>query len=268
MYQPKEEPMTCRKALAFCCALVVPLLLASCAPQVVKGNIYRKGFKEKKVEQQVARFSKGSYAIFPFKGIYENRMLGIATDGNAIADLMAIQMLYRGYTVLEREKMNKILEEKAFKESDLAAPGAPAVPSVPAPAEQTPASQAQQLQTGPTLQSVQPKSAAPTMSEQLNSFSDNTDRYVKIGKLLGVDFIVTGSIIQYEYQLTKGGFFGGGGSVSLAVTITTRIIDVQNGDILFAMSAGTDGNNLPEALDGITAAFTDALKEGKIYVWE
>jgi Curli production assembly/transport component CsgG len=252
------------KALPFCCALVIPLLFANCAQQVVKGNIYRKGFKEGKIGQQVSRFAHGSYAIFPFKGIYENRMLGIATDGNAIADLLAIQMLYRGYTVLEREKMNKILEEKAFRESDLAAPQAPPA-AEPNPAAPVPQQQPQPAQASPPEQTKAP--LAPAV-ENINSFPDNTERYIKIGKLLGVDFIVTGSIIQYEYQLTKGGFMGGGGNVSLAVTITTRIIDVQNGDIIFAMSAGTDGNNLPEALDGITSAFTDALQEGKIYVWE
>jgi curli biogenesis system outer membrane secretion channel CsgG len=103
--------------------------------------------------------------------------------------------------------------------------------------------------------------------DYLRNIPDNAEQYMKVGKMLGVDFIVTGSIIQYEYQLSKAGLFGGG-KVSLAVTITTRIIDVENGDIIFAMSAGTDGNNLPEALDGITIAFTDALKEGKVYVWE
>jgi hypothetical protein len=242
--------MTCRKAFWWGAPMLVSLLLAGCASQVIKGNIYRKGFKEGKIQEQIARFEKGSYAIFPFKGIYENRMSGIATDGNAIADLMAIQMLYHGYSVLEREKMNKILEEKAFKESDMVAPPPPAAPADttglgahPAPA-------------------IQPKVASAPNTDLLRTFPDNSEQYVKVGKLLGVDFIVTGSIIQYEYQLARGG------SVSLAVTITIRIIDVQNGDILFAMSAGTAGNNLPEALDGITMAFTDALKEGKIYVWE
>jgi len=245
--------MICRKAFWWGVPMLVPLLLAGCASQVIKGNIYRKGFKEGKMQEQIARFQKGSYAIFPFKGIYENRMLGIATDGNAIADLMAIQMLYHGYSVLEREKMNKILEEKAFRESDLVAPP-PAAPS-----ETTGAA------VNPALV-IQPRAQAPN-ADLLKTFPDNTEQYVKMGKVLGVDFIVTGSIIQYEYQLAKGGLFSSG-RVSLAVTITTRIIDVRNGDILFAMSAGTDGNNLPEALDGITMAFTDALKEGKIYVWE
>jgi TolB-like protein len=240
--------MNRRLTLLWSVPLLVPLLLAGCASQVVKGNIYRKGFKDGKLSQVIERFNKGSFAIFPFKGIYENRMSGIATDGNAIADLISIQMLYRGYKVMERDKMQKILEEKAFKESDLAA-SAPSVNdsgvAIPAPVTQKPAAS----------------------TDFFKNIPENSEQYIKMGKMLGVDFIVSGSIIQYEYQLTKGGLFRGG-SVSLAVTVTTRIIDVENGDIIFAMSAGTDGNNLPEALDGITTSFTDALREGKVYVWE
>jgi curli biogenesis system outer membrane secretion channel CsgG len=90
----------------------------------------------------------------------------------------------------------------------------------------------------------------------------NVSQMVQMGKMLGVDFVICGSVVQYEFQL------GRGGSVALAVTITARILDVETGDIIFAMSAGSSGNNLPEALDGITLSFTDALKEGKVYVWE
>jgi hypothetical protein len=240
--------MRFKRSLSWSIAIAFSLLLVSCSSQVVKGNIYRKGFKDGKLESQITRLTKGGYAIIPFKGIVENRMMGIATDGNAIADLLTIQMLYRGYNVLEREKMNKILEEKAFKESDLVSPAA--------------------VDTTNHTQQATPTAQFAQRAEALKSMPENTDRYVKIGKLLGVDFIVTGSVIQYEWEVSKAGIFGGGGDISLAATITTRIIDVQTGDILFAMSAGTTGNNLPEALDGITMAFTSALKEGKVYVWE
>jgi len=224
-------------------------LFAGCAMPVVKGNIYRTGFKEGKLPQLIERFHKGSFAIFPFKGIFENRMMGVATDGNAVSDLISIQMLYQGYKVLERDKMQKILEEKAFKASGLVEPP-------PAP----PAGDSGQ---------VKPVVAAPKPETGIDIYKkppETTEEYMEIGKMLGVDFLVTGSIIQYEYQLAKSSF--NGGEISLAVTITSRIIDVRNGDIVFAMSAGTSGNNLPEALDRITMAFTDALKEGKVYVWE
>lgn len=216
-------------------ALLSALLLSACSPgTVVKGNMYRMGFKQGKVNDLLARFEKGTYAIFPFKGIVEGRTTGIATDGNAIADLLSIQMLYHGYKVLERDKMEKLLDEKAFKETDLAAP--------------TPDS---------ALAQGNPKPGKPSGRDEQNIL-----QAVKMGKMLGVDFVVCGSVVQYEFQL------GNGGKVALAVTITARILDVETGDIIFAMSAGSNGNNLPEALDGITLAFTDALKEGKVYVWE
>jgi hypothetical protein len=230
-----------RFKLLICMSLVFSLFFISCGIPVVKGNIYRAGFKDGKLPSLLDRFHKGTYAIFPFKGIFENRMLGIATDGNAISDLISIQMLYHGYKVLERDKMQKILEEKSLKLSGLV--------------ENPPETKDSSMKSGAVMD--MPKKAP-----------DNSMEYMEIGRMLGVDFIVTGSIIQYEMQFTNAGLFGGSGQASLAVTITTRIVDVQNGDIIFAMSAGTNGNNLPEALDRITMAFTDALKEGKVYVWE
>jgi TolB-like protein len=199
----------------------VSLLLAciGCAPQMVKGNIYRKNFKENKGQELLDRFKTGSFAILPFKGILEGRENGIATDGNAIADLLSIQMLYQNYKVMEREKMQSLLQEKALKASD----------------------------------------------EVENQASDSTltmKHLTEMGKILGVNFIITGAVIQYEWEISKGGRF------FLAVTITARIIDVQTGDIVLALSAGKQGNNLADCLDGITLAFTDALKEGKVYVWE
>lgn len=250
--------MRCSSLLFLFLALAMGLS-AGCSSQMVKGNIYRKGAGDGSHDALLARLKTGRYAIFPFKGVLEGRAIGIATDGNAIADLLSIQMLYAGYNVLEREKMSQMLQEKDFKESDLAAPE-----SVPATKPDT-AVQDTNLETHalpaelPPAQRLFPK---PSEKEDLG-----ISEYVKIGKMLGVDFIVIGSVIQYEYQFGKGGLFGGG-DLSLAVTITARVIDIQTGDIVFAMSAGTDGDNLPEALDGITITFTDALKENKVYVWE
>jgi TolB-like protein len=200
-------------------AVLFLLVCIGCAPQMVKGNIYRKYFRENKGRELLDRFKTGSFAILPFKGIVEGRQNGIATDGNAIADLLSIQMLYQDYRVMEREKMQSILQEKALKQSD----------------------------------------------EAENEASDSLltmQRLTAMGKILGVNFIITGAVIQYEWEVNKGR------GIVLAVTITARIVDVQSGDIVLALSAGKQGNNLADCLDGITLAFTDALKEGKVYVWE
>jgi curli biogenesis system outer membrane secretion channel CsgG len=244
-------------------SLSCALLLSACSPgPVVKGNIYRSGFKQGKVKELLARFNNATFAIFPFKGIVEGRTTGIATDGNAIADMLSIQMLYHGYKVLERDKMEKLLEEKAFKETDVAAPKAEMAPVVTPVVVQD---------SGATDSGAVPKNApqtAPAAPQEKVSIERpqvdqaSSSQMVQLGKMLGVDFVICGSVVQYEFQM------GRGGKVALAVTITSRILDVETGDIIFAMSAGSSGNSLPEALDGITLSFTDALKEGKVYVWE
>jgi curli biogenesis system outer membrane secretion channel CsgG len=238
----------------------------------VKGNIYRKGYKEGKLTEQLARFKTGKFAIMPFKGIYENRTIGIATDGNAIADLLSIQMLYYGYNILERDKMNKILEEKAFNLSGLVEEPASEPVALPIETESDWAVESDSMSNqeidkpAPVVNKPGAQKQSPPLSRQTKP--DDMDNMMDIGKMLGVDFIVSGSIIQYQYELSTGGLFGGGGNVVLAVTLTTRIIDIKTGDIIFAMSAGTTGDNLPETLDGITLAITDALKEARVYEWE
>jgi curli biogenesis system outer membrane secretion channel CsgG len=245
----------------FTLSLSCALLLSACSPgPVVKGNIYRSGFKQGKVKELLARFNNATFAIFPFKGIVEGKTTGIATDGNAIADMLSIQMLYHGYKVLERDKMEKLLEEKAFKETDMAAPMAEIVPvAAPVVAQDSGAADSVAAPIATPQPAPEPIMAVVEKPERDET---NVSQMVQIGKMLGVDFVICGSVVQYEFQL------GRGGSVALAVTITARILDVETGDIIFAMSAGSSGNNLPEALDGITLSFTDALKEGKVYVWE
>jgi curli biogenesis system outer membrane secretion channel CsgG len=242
-------------------SLSCAILLSACSTgTVVKGNIYRTGFKQGKVKELLARFNTATFAIFPFKGIVEGKTTGIATDGNAIADMLSIQMLYQGYKVIERDKMEKLLEEKAFKETDMAAPK-PEVAPVVAPVV-TRDSGATDSITAPAVVSQPVPAPMVTKVEMPVQNETEVAHMVQMGKMLGVDFVICGSVVQYEFQL------GRTGKVALAVTITTRILDVETGDIVFAMSAGSSGNNLPEALDGITLSFTDALKEGKVYVWE
>jgi curli biogenesis system outer membrane secretion channel CsgG len=251
----------------FTLSLSCALLLSACSPgTVVKGNIYRTGFKQGKVKELLARFNNATFAIFPFKGIVEGKTTGIATDGNAIADMLSIQMLYHGYKVLERDKMEKLLEEKAFKETDMAAPKAEIAPvAAPAVVLDSGATDSVAVLKAAPQPAPQP---APAAAPEKASFDKpaveetSSSQMVQLGKMLGVDFVICGSVVQYEFQM------GRSGKVALAVTITSRILDVETGDIIFAMSAGSSGNNLPEALDGITLSFTDALKEGKVYVWE
>ena len=63
---------------------------------IVKGNSYR---------VSNVNMGAGKYTILPFKSASEGKTMTnrVSTDGNAIADILTIQMLYKNYTVLERD---------------------------------------------------------------------------------------------------------------------------------------------------------------------
>jgi len=85
---------------------------------------------------------------------------------------------------------------------------------------------------------------------------------VQIGKLAGVKYIITGTVVKFE-QKKKGGGLGfvtkklgfGGGAVKLAeakVGITAQLIDVETGEILF--SAKAEDKSTGVFIAGITSA--------------
>lgn len=172
--------------------------------KLVKGNIY-------KISNKID-FKSGKFAIFPFKSSSEGKTFSsrIATDGNAIADILTIQMLYKGYNIIEREKLDKILEEKSISQSGL---------------------------------------------------TETEDSYKNLGKLLGVDFIIYGSVIQYDYTSEQGKWY-------ISLGVTARVIHVVTGKVVMICSANSHGEDIGKTLHGISLAITDALMEDKIYVWE
>jgi curli biogenesis system outer membrane secretion channel CsgG len=188
--------------------ILAVFFLAGCAANsVVKGNIYKSANVE---------FKDASFAILPFTSASEGKTYTsrVATDGNAIADIISIQMLSKGYKVLERDKIDKIFKETALDQSGLVA----------------------------------------------DSLSPNrTD--VNVGRMLGVKYVMTGSVIQYEYEYAHS-------SWQLALGVTARIIDVETSKIVLIVTASKQGNNLAEALNDISMAISGSLKEDKIYVWQ
>lgn len=174
---------------------------------IVKGNLYR-------VSNAMMR--AGKFAILPFKSASEGKTMTnrVSTDGNAIADILTIQMLYKNYTVLERDQVQRILQEV-------------------------------------------------NLSQIYNTAdSDQKETEMKdIGKMLGVDFIIYGSVIQYEYVAHRGIWH-------ISMGMTTRIADVETGKVVFVCTATHQGNNIATTLDGISLAITDALTEEKVYVWQ
>jgi len=63
----------------------------------------------------------------------------------------------------------------------------------------------------------------------------------KVGKLLGIKYILTGAIDKFAINTTKGGFGGIGGSYTKAeATINMRFIDTTTGERIVALSADGD----------------------------
>jgi curli biogenesis system outer membrane secretion channel CsgG len=63
----------------------------------------------------------------------------------------------------------------------------------------------------------------------------------KIGKLLGVDLILTGSITQFSVDTTKAGFRGIGGSITKGkVVLQARLVNTSTGEIVVAAEEKND----------------------------
>jgi curli biogenesis system outer membrane secretion channel CsgG len=63
----------------------------------------------------------------------------------------------------------------------------------------------------------------------------------KVGKVLGIKYILTGAIDKFSINTTKGGFGGVGGSMTKAeATINIRIVDTTTAERLVALSADGD----------------------------
>jgi curli biogenesis system outer membrane secretion channel CsgG len=60
----------------------------------------------------------------------------------------------------------------------------------------------------------------------------------KVGKLLGVRYIVTGGVDKFAINTTRGGFGGIGGSMTTAdATVTLRFIDTTTGERIISINA-------------------------------
>lgn len=203
------------------------MLLWGCSsPGVyVKGNVVKSGFNFRdefspaQLKQLHADFKKGSFAILPFESAASGKQFTdrIATDGNAVADLLSIQMMFHGFNVLDREKISTVFEEKSMSMSGI----------------------------------------TNTEGE-----GQNAEKLAEIGKILGVDYIIYGSVIQYHYAPGRWSDW------QLSLGITAKIIAVKDAKILLAMSGETVGNNLSDALDGTSIAFTDLLRKERVYEWQ
>lgn len=68
-----------------------------------------------------------------------------------------------------------------------------------------------------------------------------TQTAAKVGKLLGVDLILTGSVSQFSVDTTKAGFRGIGGSITKGkVVLQARLVNTTTGEIVVAAEEKND----------------------------
>ena len=156
------------------------------------------------VVQPAAQASRPSVAVLAFDyGTLQRWWSGTQDIGAGISDMIVDELVNDGsFRVFERQRLNTLLAEQNFQDSDRADPSA---------------------------------------------------KLAKIGKMLGVKYVIAGSVTKFgTEQSSKGigaGGFGSGfglGAVGTSkgkanVAITARIIDVETGEIM--ASAKGDGTS-------------------------
>ncbi|NOX36689.1 MAG: hypothetical protein GXO78_04050 [Calditrichaeota bacterium] len=195
-----------KKNVPFLLIILLIIIIFGCSPPptLVKGNIFRVSEK--------MNFDGAVFAVLPFKSASQGKTFTnrVSTDGNAISDILTLQLLSAGYKVIEREKLNRILQESALSLSGLVTEG--------------------------------------------NKLTD-------VGQKIGANYIIYGSVIQYDHQLSKNRWI-------VAIGVTARFIEVKTGNLVLVCTASSQGQTLAEALAGISMAIVSAMKEEKIYVWQ
>ncbi len=137
-----------------------------------------------------------------------------ANSGDIIADEFVMQMIDKGYNVMERNKVNLLIRERNIDSSD----------------------------------------------------------YSKLGKLLGVDAILTGSVSKYSedagrtfYYTDSSGNTRADVSMSRAVVgVSARLIDVNTGEIVWSARNDDEAFDLSNAVTFVVAGLLDSFKTIKL----
>ena len=107
---------------------------------------------------------------------------------------------------------------------------------------------------GTPLRCMEREKLATIMKEKNLAASGLTtpDTYVKMGGILGVQYIITGAVSSFGEKQVGGYGFGIGGKVKTYHTaIDVRIIDAKTGEIVFADSADAEKTGLKLRFRGV-----------------
>lgn len=111
-----------------------------------------------------------------------------------------------------------------------------------------------ELVKGTSLNCMEREKLDLIMKEKNLSASGLTtpETYVKMGGILGVQYIVTGAVTSFGEKQYSGSGFSVGGSLKLYnTTIDVRIIDAKTGQIVFADSAEGEKKGLNLRIKGV-----------------
>ncbi len=176
--------------------LIIALLFTGCA---VRYSV-KKGYDFTKIKRiAVCEFSGNS--VF-------------ANSGDIVADEFVMQMIDKGYNVMERNKVNLLIRERNLDSSD----------------------------------------------------------YSRLGKLLGVDAILTGSVSKYSedagrtfYYTDSSGNTRTDVSMSRAVVgVSARLIDVNTGEIVWTARNDDEAFDVANAVTFVVAGLLDSFKTIKL----
>jgi len=159
---------------------------------------------------------------YNFSNIKRVAILGFSShmdfrnSGDAVADEFLLQLMRKGYKVIERSKINSILSE-------------------------------QQLYAA-------------------NKIDEETVK--RVGKILGVDAILTGSVIKYVedkktviYFNDKDGYPTSQSHLQLAeISVSARLFDVETGEVVWSGSDHDTGFEVSDAIYGVAFSLVDTIK--------
>ncbi len=138
----------------------------------------------------------------------------LANSGDIVADEFVLQMIEKGYNVIERSKVNLLIRERNL---------------------------------------------------------DSTD-YGRLGKLLGVDAILTGSVTKYAedasrmiYYTDSSGVLRSEATISRAVVgVSARLIDVNTGEVVWTARNDDEAFDIQNAVSFVVAGLLDSFKAIKL----
>jgi curli biogenesis system outer membrane secretion channel CsgG len=113
---------------------------------------------------------------------------------------------------------------------------------------------ATELVKGTSLRCMEREKLDLVMKEKNLAASGLTtpDTYVKMGGILGVQYIVTGAVSSFGEKQFSGSGFSIGGSIKMyEATIDVRIVDTKTGEIVFADSASGSKKGLNLRVKGV-----------------